>query len=197
MSSDCFNCKFHLACFHHGTVSSNWRLFDVSHILQIKACWGLLFQLFELWRHWVLCLEERGTVLWSRINFTSLASSLLTPLYHRVPIAKRVAFLMWMHSGAGLCWWAWSTRWRFYRDQDRFHLVVWVLFAVVCVRIAKIMLILTVQFIETVCAFVALFKTSCAWYVFELLLLCTLSCFIFLFCIQGLLKSNYVFDAHL
>ncbi|THG01224.1 hypothetical protein TEA_007218 [Camellia sinensis var. sinensis] len=40
-------------------------------------------------------------------------------------------------------------------------LVIWVLSAVVCARIAKIMLIRTVQFLETVYAFVALFRMFC------------------------------------
>ncbi|KAI8534196.1 hypothetical protein RHMOL_Rhmol10G0070100 [Rhododendron molle] len=49
------------------------------------------------------------------------------------------------------------------RDKGLLRLVLWVLFAVVCERIAKIMSIQTVQFIETVYAFIALYRTSHMW----------------------------------
>jgi hypothetical protein len=47
-----------------------------------------------------------------------------------------------------------------FKGQRLIGLVLWVLFAVVCERITRIISIQTVQFIETVYAFVALYRIS-------------------------------------
>ena len=108
--------------------------------------------------------EREGTGSRSRSIFVSLASSLIIPLksscYCYDKRCVGLILLGFVEEVGGLV--------EGLKGKKLLTLVEWALFAVVCARIAKIMLIQTVQFTETAYASVALFKTSYMWYVLQL-----------------------------
>lgn len=152
---------------------------------------GLLFEFFVEEGFGALSLSKReGTCSRSRWNFVSLASSLIIPLYLNIFVAAKL--LAWREGLAllGLFMRLEDLR-RVSRDKGLLRLLLWVLFAVVCERIAKIMSIQTVQFIETVYAFVALYRTSHMWYSLPFLLLFNFSRFIYC-CTYGMTKIKII-----